>query len=58
MDKLSAIDASFLYLETANCPQHIASVQLFELPAGREADDSFFVPFTKTATEVFFEPDV
>ena len=45
MDKLSAIDASFLYLETANCPQHIASVQLFELPAGREADDSFFAEF-------------
>ena len=37
MDKLSAIDASFLYLETANCPQHIASVQLFDLPPARKA---------------------
>jgi WS/DGAT/MGAT family acyltransferase len=32
--KLSAMDAGFLYNETARSPQHIASVQILELPEG------------------------
>lgn len=40
MDKLKILDASFLYAETANTPMHVAAVQLFELPKGRE--DGFF----------------
>jgi WS/DGAT/MGAT family acyltransferase len=34
MYKLGALDAGFLYAETSNCPQHIASVQVLELPPG------------------------
>jgi len=30
--KLSALDAGFLYNESARCPQHVASVQVLELP--------------------------
>lgn len=40
MDKLKLLDASFLYAETPNTPMHVAAVQLFELPAGRE--EGFF----------------
>lgn len=40
MDKLKILDASFLYAETANTPMHVAAVQHFELPKGRE--DGFF----------------
>lgn len=40
MDKLKILDASFLYAETANTPMHVAAVQLFELPRGRE--EGFF----------------
>ncbi len=40
MDKLKILDASFLYAETVNTPMHVAAVQHFELPAGRE--DGFF----------------
>ena len=32
--KLGALDAGFLYNETARSPQHIASVQILELPEG------------------------
>jgi WS/DGAT/MGAT family acyltransferase len=32
--KLGALDAGFLYNETDKCPQHIASVQVLELPDG------------------------
>ena len=32
MYKLSALDAGFLYNESAQCPQHVASVQILELP--------------------------
>lgn len=38
MYKLSGLDASFLYNETMRSPQNIASVQLFELPAGKDVD--------------------
>lgn len=34
MDTLSGLDASFLYLETAETPMHIGSFSLYELPAG------------------------
>ena len=34
MNKLGALDAAFLYNETADCPQSIASVQILELPDG------------------------
>ncbi len=34
MYKLGALDAGFLYAETDKCPQHIASVQVLELPEG------------------------
>ncbi len=34
MYKLGALDAGFLYNETARSPQHIASVQILELPEG------------------------
>lgn len=40
MDKLKILDASFLYAETANTPMHVAAVQHFELPKGRE--EGFF----------------
>ena len=34
MYKLGALDAGFLYNETELSPQHIASVQVLELPEG------------------------
>ncbi|MEZ5560502.1 MAG: wax ester/triacylglycerol synthase family O-acyltransferase [Pseudomonadales bacterium] len=34
MHKLAALDAGFLYSESARTPQHIASVQILELPEG------------------------
>jgi diacylglycerol O-acyltransferase len=34
--KLAGLDAAFLYSETARSPQHIASIQIVEIPAGRE----------------------
>ncbi|MGE0622707.1 MAG: wax ester/triacylglycerol synthase family O-acyltransferase [Pseudomonadales bacterium] len=36
MNKLGALDAGFLYNETSRSPQHIASVQILELPQGRD----------------------
>ena len=33
MYKLGALDAGFLYNETDRCPQHIASIQVLELPS-------------------------
>ncbi|MEZ5550233.1 MAG: wax ester/triacylglycerol synthase family O-acyltransferase [Pseudomonadales bacterium] len=38
MNKLSALDAGFLYLESERAPQHIASVQVLELAEGVRAD--------------------
>jgi diacylglycerol O-acyltransferase len=34
MDQLSALDASFLYLETPEMPMHVGAMQVFVLPAG------------------------
>ena len=39
MYKLGALDAGFLYNETERSPQHIASVQVLELPEGKAADE-------------------
>ncbi len=36
MHKLGALDAGFLYNETSRSPQHIASVQILELPEGSD----------------------
>jgi WS/DGAT/MGAT family acyltransferase len=40
MDKLGLLDASFLYAETTATPMHIAGLQHFEVPPGRE--EGFF----------------
>jgi WS/DGAT/MGAT family acyltransferase len=37
--KLGALDAGFLYNETDKCPQHIASVQILDLPDGVSSDE-------------------
>jgi diacylglycerol O-acyltransferase len=34
MKQLSALDASFLYLETPQMPMHVGALHVFELPAG------------------------
>ncbi len=34
MQQLSGLDASFLYLETAEMPMHVGALHIFELPAG------------------------
>ena len=34
MKQLSGLDASFLYLETAEMPMHVGALHLYELPAG------------------------
>jgi WS/DGAT/MGAT family acyltransferase len=39
MEKLSALDANFLYTETEKMPNHISSVQLFDLPDETTADE-------------------
>ena len=42
MKHLSGLDASFLYLETAQTPMHVGALHLFELPArykGHFVDD-------------------
>lgn len=36
MYKLAALDAGFLYAETARAPQHIASIQILEPPEGTD----------------------
>ncbi len=41
MYKLGALDAGFLYNETDRSPQHIASVQILELPEGMSEDQYF-----------------
>jgi diacylglycerol O-acyltransferase len=42
MKRLGAMDAAFLYMETANAPAHAAALQLFEPPAdGRDFYDAF-----------------
>jgi WS/DGAT/MGAT family acyltransferase len=38
MKQLSGLDASFLYLETAEMPMHVGALHLFELPAGYRGD--------------------
>ncbi len=38
MKALSGVDATFLHLETASTPMHIASLSLFDLPAGYRRD--------------------
>ncbi len=44
--KLGAVDANFFYSETANNPNHIASLQKFELPTG--VSSSAFISGLKT----------
>ena len=39
MKSLSGVDGVFLHLETAQTPMHVASLHLFDLPAGVTADD-------------------
>lgn len=39
MHKLAAIDAQFLYSETERTPNHIASLQILELPKGVSVDE-------------------
>ncbi len=34
MQQLTGLDATFLYLETAQMPMHVGALQVFELPAG------------------------
>lgn len=50
MYKLSGLDAGFLYNETASCPQHVASLQLLELPEGM-AVDAFIIALKKLLME-------
>jgi diacylglycerol O-acyltransferase len=38
MKQLSGLDASFLYLETAEMPMHVGALHLFELPAAYRGD--------------------
>lgn len=38
MNQLSGLDASFLYLETAEMPMHVGALHVFELPAGYRGD--------------------
>jgi diacylglycerol O-acyltransferase len=38
MKQLSGLDASFLYLETAEMPMHVGALHLFELPANYRGD--------------------
>ena len=38
MKSLSAIDGAFLFLETPQTPMHVASLHLFDLPAGYRRD--------------------
>lgn len=38
MKQLSGLDASFLYLETAQMPMHVGALHLFELPADYDGD--------------------
>ncbi|MFT5693026.1 MAG: diacylglycerol O-acyltransferase [Oceanicoccus sp.] len=39
MQKLGALDANFLYLESEKAPNHISSVQIFELPKNQGPDE-------------------
>ena len=39
MKSLSGVDGVFLHLETAQTPMHVASLHLFDLPAGVTAGD-------------------
>ncbi len=39
MKALSGIDGAFLHLETPETPMHVASLHLFDLPAGRRGGD-------------------
>ena len=46
--KLSAMDASFLYLETPEMPMHVGSMAIFRLPEGYQGD--FFEDFKAMIT--------
>ncbi len=46
--KLSAMDASFLYLETPEMPMHVGSMAIFRLPEGYKGD--FFEDFKAMIT--------
>lgn len=39
MQKLDALDANFLYLESEKTPNHISSLQIFEFPKKQGADE-------------------
>ena len=38
MKTLSGVDGAFLHLETKDTPMHVASLHLFDLPAGYTGD--------------------
>jgi diacylglycerol O-acyltransferase / wax synthase len=38
MKALSGVDGAFLHLETPDTPMHVASLHLFDLPAGYQGD--------------------
>ena len=38
MDHLSGLDATFLYMETAETPMHVGSLNLYQLPAGYQGE--------------------
>ena len=39
MEQIGALDANFLYTETNSVHNHIASIQILELPEGQTAKD-------------------
>ncbi len=39
MEQIGALDANFLYTETESAHNHIASIQILELPAGQTAEE-------------------
>jgi len=41
MQKLGALDGNFLYTETEKVPNHVSSVQIFELPSQQNFDQYF-----------------
>ena len=50
MYKLAALDAGFLYSESPRTPQHIASVQILELPEGMD-ETRFIVELKQLAMQ-------
>lgn len=49
MKALSGVDATFLHLETATTPMHVASLSLFDLPGGRRRD--FYAEVRRTLAQ-------